>query len=92
MRHAAATAAALLLSAGLAPAASADEPPAGPNPAAVQLNAYWTQARMTAALPGDTGKGSESGLMPRAVSPTTDGPQPGEYIPPSRSFDGMPQA
>ena len=49
IRHAAAFTAALLLSAGLAPAASADGPPAGPSPVAVRLNAYWTQARMAGA-------------------------------------------
>ncbi|MEU9012713.1 hypothetical protein AB0D12_23705 [Streptomyces sp. NPDC048479] len=92
IRHAAAFAAALLLSAGLAPAASADGPPAGPSPVAVQLNTYWTQARMAGALPGDTGKGSETGLTTPAASPTVDGPRPGEHIPPSKSFDGIPQA
>ncbi|MGW0555711.1 trypsin-like serine peptidase [Streptomyces sp. NPDC002926] len=92
IRHAAAFAATLLLSAGLAPAASADSPPPEPNPVAVQLNAYWTKARMTSARPGDTGQRSETGLTNRVASPTADGPRPGEYIPPSKSFDGMPQA
>ncbi|MCB5907510.1 trypsin-like serine peptidase [Streptomyces pinistramenti] len=92
IRYAAACAAALLLSAGLSPSASADGGPAGPDPAAVRLNAYWTPSRMTAALPGDTGKGAEAGAMARAVPPAVDGPQPGERIPPSRSFDGIPQA
>ncbi|MET7621541.1 hypothetical protein [Streptomyces sp. NPDC005408] len=92
IRHSAAFAAALLLTAWLTPAASADDPPAEPNPVAVQLNAYWTQARTAAALPGDTGRDSEPGLTTQAASPTVDGPQPGEYIPPSKSFDGIPQA
>jgi hypothetical protein len=92
IRGAVLCAAALLLAAGFAPAASADEAAAGPLSLAVQLNAYWTPARMAAAVVGDTGKGAEAEPMPAAVSPTTDGPQPGEYIPPSKSFNGMPQA
>ncbi|MER6129843.1 hypothetical protein ABT173_46270, partial [Streptomyces sp. NPDC001795] len=92
IRNAATCAAALLLSAWIAPAASADGAAAGPNPVAAQLNAYWTPARMAAALPGDTGKGAEGGSMSPADSPAVDGPQPGEYIPPSKSFDGMRQA
>ncbi|GAA2466821.1 trypsin-like peptidase domain-containing protein [Actinocorallia cavernae] len=63
--------------------------PTGPNPVAARLDAYWTAARMTAALPADAAKGSETGP---ALSPAVDGPRPGEYIPPSRSFDGIPQA
>ncbi|TQK50149.1 hypothetical protein FBY35_0462 [Streptomyces sp. SLBN-118] len=92
IRNAAAFAATLLLSAGPAPAASANGLPAGPNPVAVKLDTYWTHARMAAALPGDTGKGPEDALAPRSISPTVDGPRPGEYIPPSQSFDGLPQA
>ncbi|MFF3456899.1 hypothetical protein ACFYXH_21695 [Streptomyces sp. NPDC002730] len=56
IRHAAAFAAALLLSAGLAPAASADGPPAGPNPVAVQLNVYWTQPGWRAHCPATPAK------------------------------------
>ncbi|MGP9022614.1 trypsin-like serine peptidase [Streptomyces sp. BR1] len=92
IRHAAVAAAALLLSAGLAPAASADGVTTGPDPVAVQLDAYWTAARMAAALPGDAGKGAVAGPSTRAATPKVDGPRPGEYIPPSHSFDGMPQA
>ncbi|MEV5509640.1 hypothetical protein AB0L16_24925 [Streptomyces orinoci] len=85
IRQAATLAAALLLSAGTAPAAFAgNAPPPGASPAAVRLDAYWTPARMAAARPADT-KGSE-------ITPRVDGPRPGEYIPPSRSFDGIPQA
>lgn len=92
-RHAAAFAAALLLTAGLAPAAFADDDiPAGSNPVAVQLNAYWSPARMAATLPGDPANGSEAGLPAGGASPMVDGPRPGEYIPPSTSFDGIPQA
>ncbi|MER7667692.1 hypothetical protein ABTY61_04390 [Kitasatospora sp. NPDC096128] len=43
---------------------------------------YWTPARLAAALP----------LPTEATSPTADGPRPGEFIPPSHSFDGIPQA
>ncbi|MEU5432216.1 hypothetical protein AB0G73_02435 [Streptomyces sp. NPDC020719] len=92
IRHAAVVAAALLLSAGVAPAAFADGVTARPDPVAVQLDAYWTAARMAAALPGDAGKGAPAGPSTRAVTPTVDGPRPGEYIPPSHSFDGIPQA
>lgn len=82
LRNVAAATAALLLGAGLAPVASAATPDAG-NPTAERLSAYWTAARMAAALPGDTEP---------AAPAATDGPQPGELIPPSRSFDGIPQA
>ncbi|MFH8385741.1 trypsin-like serine peptidase [Kitasatospora sp. NPDC018058] len=82
LRNVAAATAALLLGAGLAPVASAATPDAG-NPTAEQLSAYWTAARMAAALPGDTEP---------AAPAATDGPQSGELIPPSRSFDGIPQA
>ncbi|MEU6478554.1 hypothetical protein ABZ858_16975 [Streptomyces sp. NPDC047017] len=82
LRYAATCAAALLLGAGLAPAASAAGAPAAPGPAAARLDAYWTPARMAAALPASTS----------AAAPAVDGPQPGERIPPSRSFDGIPQA
>ncbi|MET8625203.1 hypothetical protein ABZW30_15855 [Kitasatospora sp. NPDC004669] len=82
LRNVAAATAALLLGAGLAPVASAATPDAG-NPTAEQLSAYWTAARMAAALPGDTEP---------AAPASTDGPRPGELIPPSRSFDGIPQA
>ncbi|MEW2292936.1 hypothetical protein ABZ719_09550 [Streptomyces sp. NPDC006743] len=92
VRYAAACASALLLCAGLAPAAFADGDPAGPGPAAARLDAYWTPARMAAALPGDLAKGTESGPAAVAASPAVDGPRPGEYIPPSRSFTGIPQA
>ncbi|OIK28235.1 trypsin-like serine peptidase [Streptomyces malaysiense] len=100
LRHLAVCATALLLSGGPAgaasaspvpatPAASAKDTAAGPNPVAARLDAYWTAARMTAALPAEGAKGSEPGP---AASPAVDGPRPGEYIPPSRSFDGIPQA
>ncbi|MBO1417890.1 serine protease, partial [Streptomyces sp. FH025] len=85
LRSAAAATAALLLGAGLAPVASAATPNAG-DPAAERLSTYWTAARMAAALPVDTERTT-------AETPATaDGPRPGEFIPPSRSFDGIPQA
>ncbi|MFJ8386531.1 trypsin-like serine peptidase [Streptomyces sp. NPDC094438] len=90
IRPAAAFAATLLLGAGLAPAAFADSAPAAPNPVAAQLGAFWTAARMTAALSDDPARGA--GAPARAASPAVDGPRPGEHIPPSRSFDGIPQA
>ncbi|KOV56218.1 trypsin-like serine peptidase [Streptomyces sp. MMG1121] len=92
VRHAAGCAAALLLSAGLTTTASADSTTAGHNPVAARLDAYWTPARMAAALPADARKGAQGGTAAPAVSPAVDGPRPGEYIPPSRSFDGIPQA
>ncbi|MER7842317.1 hypothetical protein ABTZ03_00015 [Kitasatospora sp. NPDC096077] len=89
VRRAAVVVAALIAVAGLAPAASAAAPVAAASvaadPAAAELGTYWTAARMAAALPVDAGRTP-------ALAPTTDGPQPGEYIPPSRSFDGIPQA
>ncbi|MFE9449966.1 trypsin-like serine peptidase [Streptomyces sp. NPDC006739] len=88
LRGAAAIAAALLLCAGFAPAASAAGR-GGVNPVAVRLDTYWTPARMAAALPADTAKGVEAAP---SAAPAVDGPRPGEYIPPSTSFDGMPQA
>ncbi|MGV4980816.1 trypsin-like serine peptidase [Streptomyces sp. NRAIS4] len=91
-RYAAVCAAALLLCAGLSTTASADSTTAGPNPLADELDAYWTPARMAAALPADVVKGAESHATVPGGSPAVDGPQPGEYIPPSRSFDGIPQA
>jgi V8-like Glu-specific endopeptidase len=92
VRYATGCAAALLISAGLTTTASADSTTAGPNPVAEQLDAYWTPARMAAALPADVLKGAEGGAAAHTASPAVDGPQPGEYIPPSRSFDGIPQA
>ncbi|MGW3208076.1 trypsin-like serine peptidase [Streptomyces sp. NPDC001135] len=91
-RYAAVCAAALLLCTGPTTTASADGAAAGRNPLADRLDAYWTPARMAAALPADTVKGSEPGATAAEASPAVDGPRPGEYIPPSRSFDGMPQA
>ncbi|MFJ9456454.1 trypsin-like serine peptidase [Kitasatospora sp. NPDC101447] len=82
--RAAAVASALVLGAGLAPTASAATPYQG-NPVAEQLGRYWTPARMAAARP----------VGPEPAAPgapaTADGPRPGELVPPSRSFDGMPQ-
>src|SRR5690349_10075162 len=69
---------------GLAPAAVAQAPAAGPA-VAPELDTYWNAARMTAALPFDADREGEA-------QPTEDGPRPGEHIPPSRSFDGIPQA
>ncbi|MFI6471026.1 trypsin-like serine peptidase [Streptomyces sp. NPDC050516] len=90
IRGTTAVAAALLLSAGLGPAAFAAGSPPTPNPDAAALGAYWTPARMTAALPDDTSRSGSLGA--RTTSPTVDGPRPGEFIPPSKSFDGIPQA
>ncbi|MER7581889.1 trypsin-like peptidase domain-containing protein [Kitasatospora sp. NPDC097691] len=87
VRLVAAVASAVLLGAGLAPTASAAAPSAG-NPDAAQLGTYWTPARMAAARPVGTGSTGSTG--PAAA--TADGPRPGEFIPASRSFDGMPQA
>ncbi|MFE3526438.1 trypsin-like serine peptidase [Streptomyces sp. NPDC059161] len=92
IRHAAVFAAALLFGAGLTPAAFADGAPTTPNPDAAELDAYWTAARLTAALTGDPVRGAAAALSAPADSPTVDGPRPGEHIPPSRSFDGIPQA
>ncbi|MGJ5756042.1 hypothetical protein FB563_7679 [Streptomyces puniciscabiei] len=64
----------------------------GPGTLADQLDAYWTPARMEAALPADARKGTGTAAPAGGVSPAVDGPRPGEYIPPSRSFDGIPQA
>ncbi|MCT9088788.1 hypothetical protein N4G70_07885 [Streptomyces sp. ASQP_92] len=105
-RHAVGFGAALLLSAGLSPTAYAAGVPAAPGRSAAELGAYWTAARLTAALPADarTGTGTDRGTSrgtgtgpgdtPGATgaSPSGDGPRPGESIPPSRSFDGIPQA
>ncbi|MGV9563765.1 trypsin-like serine peptidase [Streptomyces sp. NPDC003480] len=88
----AAALAALLISVSFVQGASANGAPTRPHTLAVQLNAYWTPARMTAALSSDALQGAESDPPAPASSPTADGPEPGEYIPPSRAFDGMPQA
>ncbi|MFJ9541126.1 trypsin-like serine peptidase [Streptomyces sp. NPDC101225] len=82
--HAAVLAAALMLGTGLAPAARAQTPAAGRS-VAPALDTYWTAARMTAALPFDADREGEA-------RPTADGPRPGEHIPPSHGFDGIPQA
>ncbi|MGW2523812.1 trypsin-like serine peptidase [Streptomyces sp. NPDC001617] len=110
-RAAVAVAVALLPCAALAPVAAAHGGPAPVNPVAARLDAYWSAARLTAALPIDTGPEADSagvGLETDSVSAgavssagaalsstdssAVDGPRPGEYIPPSHSFDGMPQA
>jgi hypothetical protein len=93
-RCAAVCAAALLLCAGLTTGASASagDTPADPNPLADRLDGYWTPARMEAALPADVLKGTEAGTTASGAAPAVDGPRPGEYIPPSRSFAGIPQA
>lgn len=70
----------------------ADGVTGGPNPLADQLDAYWTPARMEAALPADVLKGTGTDTTATGSAPAVDGPRPGEYIPPSRSFDGIPQA
>ncbi|MET9359555.1 hypothetical protein ABZX93_01390 [Streptomyces sp. NPDC006632] len=116
IRHAAVTAAALLVSAGLgstalaaspapgAPLASPGSPTpstsagstasaasaGGPNREAARLGDYWSAARMAAARPdaGDTNGAPGA----RTAPPSVDGPRPGEVIPPSRSFDGIPEA
>ncbi|MFF3511763.1 trypsin-like serine peptidase [Streptomyces sp. NPDC002573] len=87
----AATLAALLLSASFVQGATANGAPDRSRKLAVQLNAYWTPARMAAALSSDADQGAESAPSAPAGSPAGDGPQPGEYIPPSEAFDGMPQ-
>lgn len=84
VRYAAVCGAALLLSVCFAQGASAGRAPVRRSTDAVRLNAYWTPARMAAAL--SSGPGALAG------SPAVDGPRPGEYIPPSQAFDGMPQA
>ena len=105
LRYAAAIAGALMLGTGLAPAAHARTPaahakapaalaetpaalakaPAAGHSTATELATYWTATRLTAALPADADHGGEA-------RPAADGPRPGEHIPPSRSFDGIPQA
>ncbi|MGW2720554.1 trypsin-like serine peptidase [Streptomyces sp. NPDC001492] len=99
VRAAVAFAAALLPCAALAPVAAAHGGPPPVNPLAARLDAYWSAARLTAARPVDTGLDADSApssLETDSVSATAssavDGPRPGEYIPPSRSFDGMSQA
>ncbi|MFH8217818.1 trypsin-like serine peptidase [Streptomyces sp. NPDC018057] len=88
-RLTAAWASALLLCAGLSPAASAAPETAGPASAAARLDAYWTPARTAAALSASAAQGAGSG---RAAPTAVDGPRPGEHIPSSRSFTGIPQA
>ncbi|WP_267054699.1 serine protease [Streptomyces sp. NBC_00083] len=104
IRHAAVAAATLLVSAGLGSTALAATPappesrlspaspafPMEPNPEAVRLAAYWSADRMTAAVPDASGSDREPGA--RTSPPTVDGPRPGEVIPPSKSFDGIPEA
>ncbi|HJD84059.1 hypothetical protein [Kitasatospora aureofaciens] len=89
--RATAAAATLLLTTGPVPAAGAATP--GPtNPTAKRLNAYWTPARMAAALPAPappTAPTAPTAPSTAAAAPA-DGPRPGEFIPPSRSFDGIP--
>ncbi|OIV38326.1 hypothetical protein BIV57_06615 [Mangrovactinospora gilvigrisea] len=66
---------------------------------AKQLTAYWTPARMKAAMAGtgsaqSTAKGA-GGMKKAAASPGDnlyDGAYPGEYVPPSPEFNGVPQA
>lgn len=87
VKGALAIAAALLPCAWFAPLASAHAGPPTPNPVAERLDAYWTADRLVAALPSDTADDDA-----QTVSAKVDGPRPGEYVPPSRSFDGMPQA
>jgi hypothetical protein len=103
-RAAVALATALLPCAALAPIAAAHAGPTPVNLAAVRLDAYWSAARLTAALPVDNGLQTDSaasgletdsvsvGAVSSTASSAVDGPRPGEYIPPSHSFDGMPQA
>ncbi|MEU3463824.1 hypothetical protein ABZ721_28225 [Streptomyces sp. NPDC006733] len=62
------------------------------NPSAVRLDAFWSAARMAQALPGGPGSGPAADAAPRVLAPAEDGPRPGETIPPSHSFDGIPQA
>ncbi|MFE4856522.1 trypsin-like serine peptidase [Streptomyces sp. NPDC056670] len=106
IRRAAALAATVLLSAGLTPVAfAAGAPSTPPGPDAAELGAFWTAARMEAAQPGDTGPGDKGpgdtgpgdtgrdhSMGAGTTAPTVDGPRPGEIIPPSKSFDGIPQA
>ncbi|MFG3280832.1 trypsin-like serine peptidase [Streptomyces sp. NPDC048111] len=89
-RRAAGLAAALLVAMGLSPAALAEDATAAARPDAAGLSAYWTPARMSAAVPADTGR--DRSAATRTTSPGVDGPRPGEIIPPSKSFDGIPQA
>jgi V8-like Glu-specific endopeptidase len=85
VRTGGALAAAALLGAALAPGAAAET-------YADRLAAYWTRARMTAAVPGDgTDRADGTGGSESAARTGLDGPQPGEQIPPSRSFSGIPQ-
>lgn len=92
IRHTAALAAALLLAGlgvGVTPAAAHEGGPARANRNAAVLDAYWSPKRMAEALPAEVTKGARAGAT---TAPTEDGPRPGEHIPPSRSFDGIPQA
>ncbi|WP_344399080.1 trypsin-like peptidase domain-containing protein [Streptomyces longisporus] len=96
VRAALAVAVAMLPCAALVPVASAHSVAPPVNPVAQRLDAYWNPARLTAALPVDTGldKDSVYSTAPdtgAAASSAVDGPMPGEFIPPSHSFDGIPQ-
>ncbi|AUG75798.1 hypothetical protein CFP65_0872 [Kitasatospora sp. MMS16-BH015] len=80
-------AAAVLVGAGVAPGASGAVPGGAE---AARLAAYWTAARMAAAVPAEARAGAAgAGRAGRGVP--VDGPAPGEIVPPSRSFDGIPQ-
>ncbi|MFJ9901747.1 trypsin-like serine peptidase [Streptomyces sp. NPDC101152] len=78
--------AALVAGAWFVPLASAKGRPPVPNPVAERLDAYWTPDRLVAALPDDNGDDRQ------AASSAVDGPRPGEHIPPSHNFFGLPQA
>jgi V8-like Glu-specific endopeptidase len=89
-------AAGLLLAVGVGmtagPQATAAAGSQGP---ATRLAAFWTPARLAAAVPLAAAKGAAVTQAAPAAAPadnTYDGPYPGEYVPPSDEFDGTPQA
>ncbi|MFI9645725.1 trypsin-like serine peptidase [Streptomyces sp. NPDC052040] len=94
VRYGAARAAALLLlSIVFAQGATASGAPARvrPHTDADRLDAYWTRARMAAAVAEDPVQSARPGPKTLAASPATDGPRPGEHIPPGQAFNGIPQ-
>ncbi|WP_051939547.1 trypsin-like serine peptidase [Phaeacidiphilus oryzae] len=86
-------------SASPSPTASRSPSHSGVQNAAARLDAYWTPARLLAAAgpadgtaPESPGHASTTAASAAPGSgPGYDGPLPGEYIPPSHPFTGVPQ-
>ncbi|MCQ4080056.1 S1 family peptidase [Streptomyces sp. RB6PN25] len=64
-------------------ASAADRPP--PAPSAAAADSYWTAQRMEAAQP------APGGAVPVPFSPSSAAGIPGDVVPPSHPFDGLPQ-